>query len=431
VIGTIAGVVAAAACAAAGPVEPLVENGAENRIVVAILGDGYAAGEQAKLSADAAALTARLLATPPYAEYRALFTFRLVHVESEESGAGTGAPRRTALRSFFGCGGVDRLLCADVAAALELAEEAVPGHDVAVVLVNDARFGGAGGGAVATVSAHPDSAEVLLHEIAHTLAGLADEYEDSSVGGWEPCSPEDDCGEPNATIRTARAEVPWAQWIAPPTPVPTPERVVGEGVVGLFEGGRYRASGVFRPVEHACRMRALDRPYCSVCAEALVRRFWTLVAPIDAAVPRGGAVLGAACAATPLAVRPAVPADRLAITWLVDGALVPCSGATLRVGAPGDHVVTALVSDRTPRVRDDPDGALQDSATWSVRVPPCPGAPPPAVECADALPPPALVAGGAGTPAARGAGAGCGLGAGSWLAGLGAVAARLARRRAR
>lgn len=49
-------------------------------------------------------------------------------------------------------------------------------------------------------------------------------------------------------------------------------------VIGLYEGGGYKAKGVFRPVE-TCRMRDNYYPaFCPVCERALTRLidFYTL-----------------------------------------------------------------------------------------------------------------------------------------------------------
>ena len=45
----------------------------------------------------------------------------------------------------------------------------------------------------------------------------------------------------------------------------------GEVTVGAFEGGGYRAKGVYRPVE-TCRMRDNHNPaFCPVCERAIRR----------------------------------------------------------------------------------------------------------------------------------------------------------------
>ena len=90
----------------------------------------------------------------------------------------------------------------------------------------------------------------------------------------------------------------WKDMVTPGTPIPTPwvdkggtrEERMAEAkrqreemkkkkpVVGAFEGGGYKAKGIYRPVE-TCRMRDNYNPtFCPVCEQALRRiiDFYTL-----------------------------------------------------------------------------------------------------------------------------------------------------------
>lgn len=50
-----------------------------------------------------------------------------------------------------------------------------PFYDIALILVNSTKYGG-GGGSYAVASINSYSYEIMLHEMGHSIAGLADEY---------------------------------------------------------------------------------------------------------------------------------------------------------------------------------------------------------------------------------------------------------------
>lgn len=121
----------------------------------------------------------RLFAATPWREYAGLFNVSIIHVVSNENGAddGTyGAMRDTALGSYYGCSGVDRSICFNSGAVLTVAAQASPQYDQLVVLVNDPKYGGPGG-VIAALSTNTDAPEILIHELGHSVGGLADEYE--------------------------------------------------------------------------------------------------------------------------------------------------------------------------------------------------------------------------------------------------------------
>ena len=343
-----------------------------NRINLVVLGDGYTADadSQAKLTTAATSLLATFFATSPYQELRGAFTAKLVHVVSNQSGATNGAAggiRDTALHASFNCGGIDRLLCVDGTATLTIAAEHFPEFTLALVIVNDTKYGGSGG-QFAVTSVHPDARWVLVHETGHALGDLADEYS-TATPGYGTCNPVQDCWEANATVRTARADVKWLPWIDAATPVPTPAGA-GHAGVGLFEGARYQASGVYRPTETRCMMRSLQQRYCRVCSEALTTSLLGRLSLVDGRNDPG-AVAG--CAPISWSVAP-LPIDLGAATyrWTVDGSPRPEAGPALRLDAGllrrGAHEVAVAVEWSSTLVRRDPSGALRGAAAWSTSV---------------------------------------------------------------
>ncbi|HSD21285.1 MAG TPA: M64 family metallopeptidase [Anaeromyxobacter sp.] len=363
-------------------VEPIVEHGADNRIGLVILGDGYRAEEQEKMSEDARRLTQWVLHASPFAEHEALFTVRLVHLVSNVSGVGGDVPLDTALRSYL-CWG-PRLICADTGEALRVAAEAFPEFDQAIVMVNTSLSGGSGG-VVTVVSTASNAGETLVHELGHSFGGLADEY-DGPYPGYPSCVPELDCPEPNVTLRTTLPEVKWRVWIPQGVPIPTPSRAGYDDVVGLFEGARYHTTGIYRPVELRCAMRAGWGPFCPVCTEALVRQMWAHARPHDAVAPEPGPLTRSACEPLTFSVRTA-PIAGITVSWDAESAGGACEKPLLTFPpgalAPGQHRVAALVAVQSDLVRNDPYEQLQELLTWSPEIVPCaqPAGPPPAPLC--------------------------------------------------
>lgn len=363
------------ALAAAFPVTAIQQAGpVTQRFNVVILGDGYTASEQAKLTSDAKALVSELFDGAPYQPYRQLFNFKVIQSVSQDSGAAedpdSGAPN-TLFGAYYDCEGVSQLICVNEAAVLSAAAADVPEFDLALVVVNDSNYGGSGGD-VPVVSTDPDAAEILRHELGHTLGHLADEYSDP-YPSYPPCSAAEDCTEPNVTLRNVRAQIKWLDWIDPSTPVPT----TGFNGVGLFEGARYLSHGIYRPVDWNCKMQSLNLPFCPVCAEALVRAFWNLknVHLIDDADPPGD-LATSRCVDTTFSVKtPSITPSTLSVSWTVDNHPQAETSASLMIPAgalsAGAHIIVATVNDATTLVRSDPQGKLSEAHAFTYRVPDC------------------------------------------------------------
>jgi hypothetical protein len=203
-------------------VETLRESGPiDKRFNIAVLGDGYRSQDQAKLTSDATSIISYLFGVSPLQQYAGFVNVKLIHVISNDNGGDNGAygaDRDTVLGARFNCNNIDRLLCVDGGTAQTLAAQDVPEFNYAVVIVNDTTYGGSGGN-VPVSSSNSESFEVMSHEIAHSLADLADEY--SYAGGIGPCDQQNDCREANVTVRNQRDQIKWRSWILDGTPVPT------------------------------------------------------------------------------------------------------------------------------------------------------------------------------------------------------------------
>jgi hypothetical protein len=158
----------------------------------------------------------------------------------------------------------------------------VPDGSFVLIVLNTMGFGGCGGGGRAHVTLG-SGWDVIAHEFGHGLGGLADEYcvDGAYVpGGSEPV---------NLTANSNPATTKWRNFISPSTPIPTglgncagynqgtkPAGWSDDQSVGLFEGGGTNQTGVFRPVIN-CRMRGNSPPFCPVCYTSFKRQYdeWT------------------------------------------------------------------------------------------------------------------------------------------------------------
>jgi hypothetical protein len=143
-------------------------------------------------------------------------------------------------------------------------------YDIVQVLMNETKYGGGGiFNQLSTAAAGNESAEyVFIHELAHNLAGLGDEYVGTVT--YETGAPQKvEPWEPNITALHDPSALKWRDLIEPGTPVPTP--MAHAGKVGAFEGAGYEARGLYRP-EASCIMGSRKvTDFCRVCQRAIDR----------------------------------------------------------------------------------------------------------------------------------------------------------------
>ena len=146
----------------------------------------------------------------------------------------------------------------------------VPDYNLVVVILNNPNYGGCGGGGFQIIPMGV-TWPVLAHEFGHGLGALADEYCTArSDSGGEP-------GAVNVTVNPHRNTLKWRQFVNPVTPVPTgtggcagftagarPADWNDTQSAGLFEGGGTNGTGMYRPVIN-CRMRSNSPDYCPIC----------------------------------------------------------------------------------------------------------------------------------------------------------------------
>ena len=313
----------------------LVKNGDPHlKVDVAVIAEGYTAGEIEKLELDLKRFTKVFFDFEPYKTYKDRFNIYGVFLASQDSGC--DEPRRgifknTALNSTFNSLGSERYLLTEDNKSLRDIAAHVP-YDALFIMVNQKRYGGGGiYNLYCTFTVDNQWWEYLfLHEFGHHFAGLADEYYTSSVAynefyprGVEPL-------EPNITALLDPSNIKWKDLLTPGIEVPTPwekeefdrmdeayQKIRGEindriarmkregapaaevqkleeeserlsrehaekvddylaksrfkGQVGAFEGAGYSAQGLYRPMLDCLMFTKGKKPFCKVCERAVIR----------------------------------------------------------------------------------------------------------------------------------------------------------------
>ena len=348
------------------------------RFNMVIVGDGYTEAEQAEFRADVDKHLNTLWSIEPFKSYRSYVNVYAVSIVSPESGVDcdpslTAPQRDTPLNMAFwgGCNpaSVQRLLLVDSAAANRYAD-LVPGTSRAnrqlLALGNSDTYGGSGGVNATASGGNALSALITPHELGHSLGGLNDEYDYFQRGvRGEPYAG----GEPDSIHHTLLTEQEmlaqqqkWWRWLG--------EQSESGGVIGRYEGGLYSDTGVWKPSEHSM-MRSLGYYYDQVSRERMTQRIAAKTSILSASTP-SSAPIGADRVVWVETMYPVT--HQLDVTWTLDGAPLPASGArsvdlsTLDLAA-GVHTLTVTVADPTPFVRDPAvrsSAALTRSRTWTV-----------------------------------------------------------------
>lgn len=340
------------------PVDTLVKTGSlTKRINLVFVPDGYKEAEMPLFVSRAKQALNSMLTQSPFQEYQQYFNAFAIKVPSAESG--TTHPRTapdcgstpaftasTYFNSTFDVGSIHRLLVPQRTAALGMVlAQSFPTYDQVFVLVNSTEYGGSGG-QFATFSANNNAAEIAIHEIGHSFAGLSDEYWAGSQYARET---------PNMTQTTNPSTVRWASWM-------------GTNGVGIYPHVDHPE---WEKPHQSCKMQFLDMPFCSVCKEAFVERMHSLVSPLQACSPTTFAISNPSQDLSfALTLLPPNP-NTLKVTWTCDGKVFARNTAATTVPLAqvpsGMHTVRAVVVDTTALTRQA-SHAIQHSYTvdWTI-----------------------------------------------------------------
>lgn len=273
----------------------VVNNGSDStKKIIAVMGDGYAAADQAKYNGDVQTLvTDGVLGHDFFREDNNAFNVYRLNLVSADSGVSQrvydehGTPtdgsddtivsttmKNTALGyiwsgSWAHCwleGSANTGTLVQNALSTNLAR-----YDYVVVLLNQDSYGGCGGGGFQIVP-RGVTWPVLAHEYGHGIGGLGDEYSGAGAYTGGPIT------SGNCSTAFDRNTIFWRRFISPNTPLPT---TFGAGMdsnrtVGAFEGCGTKDTGIYRPVFN-CRMRSNSPNYCPVCYTIMKKSLYTPV----------------------------------------------------------------------------------------------------------------------------------------------------------
>lgn len=235
---------------AAGPIE--------ERIDVAIVAEGYTAGEMDVFYKDAEATVKALMSHEPFKTYRDRFNFIAVGCPSEDSGVSEPAKgewKSTAAGSNYSTFYVDRYLTTMKVKQLNDVLSGIPFEHI-IILANTSTYGGGGiyNSYTLTTAHNALFKPVVVHEFGHSFGALADEYSYTDAPS-DTYPYEIEPWEKNITTKVDFS----SKW----------EDMMQQKGVGLVEGAGYTNKGIYRACR-TCRMLNNTAPgFCPVCQRAV------------------------------------------------------------------------------------------------------------------------------------------------------------------
>ena len=259
----------------------------KEKVDVVVLADGYTVEDSADFSKDMQHFIDAFFSVEPFKGRKSDFNVAAVFSTSPASGIRLQKPNYYP-SNILGCSyytfGTERYVLSENEWTLRDYASAVP-YDFLVILLNSNKYGGGGiYNLYITASAKSSSSGyVMVHEMGHHIAGLADEYYTSDVA-YQVTAPKYEPWEFNITALLNTNSLKWNKMVEQTTPIPTPwqkedyERTgklsisneVYSGKVGAFEGAGYLSKGMYRP-EVDCIMFSHSLTFCRVCQEGLNR----------------------------------------------------------------------------------------------------------------------------------------------------------------
>ena len=257
--------------------------------------------------------------------------------------------RESAYGSYYWCGGTERGLCADGKLVRNKVSSVFPQYDTILVLVNSTKYGGIAAG-YSTASMHAQSAPIALHELGHSFAGLADEYE------YGTCNNSTEPSAPNVTINTDNSTVKWKHWFDDPN-------------VGMFEGGKYCTTGVWRPTETSF-MRKNGEPFYPVNQEAWSMAVYAaLTTTYYSKTPSSENVSHSQGSTLNYSIELAMDNSSQQVDWYVDNVSTQVNSTSFTCcdDKTANYIVSAKIWDNTGTIRKD-NSTSSSTINWSVNL---------------------------------------------------------------
>ncbi len=299
-------------------VDIIADNGsASQKLDIVILGDGYSTSEMEKFRNDAKRMSNALLATEPFKSESKNINIRAVETPGMQSGVNKphhGVFKRSPLSVSYSTFDSERYALTFDNKTVRDVASAVP-YDFMVILINERTYGGGGiYNLYTTVAADNKFSEyIMVHEMGHHMAALADEYYTSAVA-YEVPKITVEPWETNVTALFDKNNLKWKDLVDADTPIPTPwekkafdtfgysiqkqrdsirsnhlpETVMEDlfvrqmnreneffsaekykDKVGAFEGANYNQTGLYRP-QLDCIMYTRHNTFCKVCQRSIV-----------------------------------------------------------------------------------------------------------------------------------------------------------------
>ncbi len=238
--------------------------------------DGYQQHQLSTFASEVQSSVNYLFSREPWNRYRSYFAIYRVDVPSYNGGTDNGTIPGLQ-DTYFNTGFTDsvrpELLTMDAAGGARLEsmkKDLVPNCHIPILLVNDVKYGGAGG-PVSIASRHSTSTRILEHEIGHSFAQLADEYDNAATHLPSPNSP-------NVASSGLWEAVPWSYWLDPLNIVRT-EPPADINAVGIFQGALGDPTFWYRP-HYQSIMSVMGAAVGQINREALTKEIYNRVRPI-------------------------------------------------------------------------------------------------------------------------------------------------------
>lgn len=264
------------------------------RVDIVLIPEGYSEEEKEKFVAACDSFKEALFAYEPYTQNIDNFNIRAVWAASEQSGAtipGENIWRKTAVDANYYTFNSERYQTTEQhQKVLDIAAN-VP-YEIIYILSNSQKYGGGGiynfyGISAANIPG-VRTRKTISHEFGHLFVGLGDEYIEAGNSMSDFYFTNVEPYEPNLTTLTNFESKAWKALLGD-APVPTPTKESNKELdpknpaakpfnpkkpwaLGVYEGGGYVETGVYRPWPN-CMMNwfhTID-VYCPVCQEEIQR----------------------------------------------------------------------------------------------------------------------------------------------------------------